>query len=69
MDSDRISTIEDWPTPKSIRDIQVLLGFTTFYRRFICKYAKITTPISDLLKNSPGKCKCTQAAELAFRKL
>jgi hypothetical protein len=55
MESDRISTIEDWPTPKSIRDVQVLLGFTNFYRRFIRKYAKVTTPISDLLKNSPGK--------------
>jgi len=31
MESDRISTIEDWPTPKSIRDVQVLLGFTNFY--------------------------------------
>jgi len=30
MESDRISTIEDWPTPKSIRDVQVLLGFTNF---------------------------------------
>jgi len=30
MESDRISTIEDWPTPKSVRDVQVLLGFTNF---------------------------------------
>jgi len=31
MESDRISTIEDWTTPKSIGDVQVLLGFTNFY--------------------------------------
>jgi len=31
MESDRISTIEDWSTPKSIQDVQVLLGFTNFY--------------------------------------
>jgi hypothetical protein len=37
MESDRISTIEDWPTPESVRDVQVLLGFTNFYRRFIRK--------------------------------
>jgi len=30
MESDRISTIENWLTPKSIRDVQVLLGFTNF---------------------------------------
>jgi hypothetical protein len=25
METDRIATIQDWPTPKSIRDVQVLL--------------------------------------------
>jgi len=69
MESDRISTIEDWPTPESIRDVQVFLGFTNFYRQFIRKYAKETTPISDLLKISPGKWAWTRAADLAFRKL
>jgi hypothetical protein len=27
MESDRISTIEDWPIPEFVRDVQVLLGF------------------------------------------
>jgi hypothetical protein len=49
MESDRISTIEDWPTPNSIRDVQVRLGFTNFYRRFIRKYAKVTLPLTELL--------------------
>jgi hypothetical protein len=33
MEADRIATIEDWPTPKSVKDVQVLMGFTNFYRR------------------------------------
>jgi len=52
MESDRISTIEDWPTPKSSRDVQVLLGFTNFYRRYIPKYSKVTLPLSERLKNA-----------------
>jgi len=52
MESDQISTIEDWPTPKSIRDVQVLLRFTNFYRRFIRKYAKVTLPLTELLKKA-----------------
>jgi hypothetical protein len=52
MESDRISTIEDWPTPMSIRDDQVLLGFTNFYRRFIRKYAKVTLPLTELLQKA-----------------
>jgi hypothetical protein len=31
MESDRISTIGDWPTPKSIIDDQVFLRFMNFY--------------------------------------
>jgi len=84
MESDRISSIEDWPTPKSVRDVQVLLRFANFYRRFIRKYAKVTLPLTELLKktetsNAPktsqksnkptSKWEWTREAELAFRKL
>jgi hypothetical protein len=50
MEADRIATIENWPTPKSVKDVQVLMGFTNFYRRFVRKYAKVTAPITDLPK-------------------
>jgi hypothetical protein len=52
MKSDWISTIEDWPTPKSIRDDQVMLGFRIFYRRFIRQHAKIALPLRELLKQT-----------------
>jgi hypothetical protein len=76
MDLDHISMIEDGPTPESVWDVQVLLGFTNFYRRFIRKYAMVTTPIADLLKKE-GTCRTpkqlkwewTRDAELEFRKL
>jgi len=79
MESDQISTMEDLPTPKSVRDIQVLPRFTNFYRRFIQKYAKVTLPLTELLnesETSPGKkpegsakSEWTWEAELAFGKL
>jgi hypothetical protein len=54
----------------------VLLGFTNLYRRFIRKYAKLTTPVSDLLKKAENprtskqvKWEWTRDAELVFRKL
>jgi hypothetical protein len=57
----------------------VLLGFTNFYRRFIRKYAKVTLPLTELLKKSEtsrgkksegsAKWEWTREAELAFRKL
>jgi hypothetical protein len=52
METDRISTIEDWPTPKSVREVQVLLEFTNFYRWFIRKYSKVILPLTELLKKA-----------------
>jgi len=76
MELDPISRIEDWPTPEFFRDVQVLLGFTNFYRRIFRKFLKVTTSISDLLKNAetsrtPKKLKWewTRDADLAFRKM
>jgi len=79
MESDRITTMEDWPTPKSVRDIQVLHELTNIYQRFIRKYAKVTLPLPELLNKSEtasatkwegsAKCEGTHEAELAFRRL
>jgi hypothetical protein len=45
--------IRDWPIPRSVYDIQVFLGFTGFYRRFIKEYSKITTLLTERTK---GNC-------------
>jgi len=78
MQSDRISTIEDWLTLIPVRDIEMLLGFMNFYRRFIRKYHKVTLPLKELLKKSETSCgkklegsakwEWTWEAEWAFRR-
>jgi len=65
MKSDRISTIEDWSTPKSMRDVQVLLGVTNFHQRFIREYARVPPQLSDLLRESPVNWNWTLMGELA----
>ena len=35
MEDKRIEAVKNWPEPKSVRDIQVFIGFANFYRRFI----------------------------------
>ena len=35
MEAKRIEVVKDWPEPKSVRNIQVFLGFANFYRRCI----------------------------------
>jgi hypothetical protein len=54
MDPRRIETIKEWENhpPRSYRDLQVLLGFCNFYRRFIRNYSSIARPLTSLLKGS-----------------
>jgi reverse transcriptase-like protein len=54
MDPQRVQTIQEWKDypPKSYRDVQVLLGFCNFYRRFIRGYAKLARPLTALMKGS-----------------
>ena len=35
MEEERIDAVKAWPKPKSVKDIQVFIGFANFYRRFI----------------------------------
>lgn len=39
-----IEAVRSWPEPKSVRDIQVFIGFANLYRRFIQGFSKIAAP-------------------------
>ncbi|KAG1536699.1 hypothetical protein G6F49_012934 [Rhizopus delemar] len=52
MDQSKVSAITNWPTPRSVHDIQVFLGFSNFYRRFIQDYSKLTVPMTALTKKN-----------------
>ena len=54
MASDKIQTIQDWPEPRRVKDIQSFLDFANFYRRFIYNFSDITVPLTRLTrKNVP----------------
>ncbi|KAH6596909.1 hypothetical protein BASA50_004844 [Batrachochytrium salamandrivorans] len=50
MDPSKISAVQDWPTPKKVRELQVFLGFTNFYRALVSGYSDITCHLTKLLK-------------------
>ena len=57
MEAKRIEVVKDWPESKSVRNIQVFLGFTNFYWRFIQGFGRIVALLTSMLKRigSPGK--------------
>lgn len=68
MDPSKIQAIQEWQPCRNVHDIQVFLGLTNFYRRFIKDYSKICTPLTALLKKDV-KFEWSTAAQLAFDSL
>src|SRR5882762_2720090 len=50
MDPAKVQTIQDWPEPRKVKDIQSFLGFANFYRRFIHEYSDIVIPLTRLTR-------------------
>ncbi|KAH9244875.1 hypothetical protein BASA81_017683 [Batrachochytrium salamandrivorans] len=63
---------QSWPTPKKVRDLQVLLGFTNFYRALIHDYSSMTANLTKLFKKDapfvwgPEQEKSLQDLKTAF---
>ena len=53
IEDKRIEAVRNWPKPKSMKDIQVFLGFANFYWRFIQSFSKIGRPLTAMLRTSP----------------
>ena len=52
IDDERIKAVRNWPEPKSVRDIQVFIGFANFYWRFIRGFSRITAPLTSMLNTT-----------------
>ncbi|KAL4379068.1 hypothetical protein GQ457_02G036740 [Hibiscus cannabinus] len=67
MDQDKVDSIKNWPTPRSVKELRGFLGLSGYYRRFIQSYGVIARPLTDLLKK--GAWKWDQEEEQAFQNL
>ena len=65
--TDKIQAILLWPKPTFLTTLRAFLGITGFYRKFICGYATLASPLTDLLKLT--KFRWTTAAQEAFVQL
>ena len=52
IDPEKINTITGWPTPRNVLEVQLFLGFTNFYRRFIKGYSKIALSLTNLTRKN-----------------
>ncbi|XP_071948803.1 uncharacterized protein [Antedon mediterranea] len=75
VDYGKIEKILTWPTPKSITELKSFLGLSSYYRKFICNYAKIAAPLhlvtrlSDTQAGKAHSFRWTEIEEAAFVEL
>jgi hypothetical protein len=68
MEPEKVKAIQDWPTPKSVKEVRSFLGLAGFYRKFIKNFSMICSPITELLKKD-NKFEWTDEHESAMKKL
>ncbi len=69
MDDRKVKAILDWEPPRSIPALRSFLGLASYYRKFIKNFAKITTPLTNLLRKSFGTYEWEEACNEAFETL
>jgi len=65
---DKVSAINDWPTPRCIRDVRAFYGLIGYYRRFIEGFATLAEPLTRLTRKGT-KFIWSSKADEAFARL
>ena len=50
MNSEKIQSVIKWLTLISVKEVQVFLDFINFYKKFVKKYSKLATLLTQLIK-------------------
>jgi hypothetical protein len=66
MNDHKVKAILDWEPPKSVPTWRFFLGLASYYHKFIKNFAKIATPLTNLLKKSAVTYEWEEACGEAF---
>jgi hypothetical protein len=67
-DPDKIEAVQNWPTPRSIKEIKSFLGLCSYYRKFVKGFADIARPLHKACQKGI-KFTWTETCQDSFEKL
>lgn len=67
-DREKISCIDDYPVPKTVKDVRRLIGLAGWYRRFIPNFSTITAPLTEITKKG-RKFEWNESADKAMAEI
>ena len=67
-DPKKTNVVRDWPQPTKLHDVRSFIGFCSYYRRFIPKFAELAKPLHKLTEKGQ-KFVWTNECNIAFEKL
>ncbi|XP_075444684.1 uncharacterized protein LOC142488194 [Ascaphus truei] len=69
MDPAMVKAALDWPCPTTLKAVQLFLGFSNYYRRFIQNFSSVVAPITALTQKRSDPASWSAAATKAFNSL
>jgi hypothetical protein len=67
-DPRKVQAIEQYPVPKTVRDVRAFIGLAGYYRRHVRNFAEIARPLTNLTKKD-APFDWTEEQQKAFEKL
>ncbi len=49
VDKDKVQCLDVWPSPSNVREVRQLLGFMSYYRRFVPGFEQLAKPLHALV--------------------
>ncbi len=67
MDERKVQSVVNWPRLLTVKELQRILGFAHFYRRFIRNFSTIAAPLTSMFKKGQQRLVWTPTAISAFQ--
>jgi uncharacterized Fe-S cluster protein YjdI len=64
---EKITTIIEWPTMKTLTELRGFLGICTYYRKFVKGFSQLCEPLTDLTKK--GAFKWSEKSQATMEKM